>query len=115
MSTTPPGMASGANFTVVAAARRVGFGYPAVMDSSETSGAVERRYLEAQARLSAFARVERAAEMFAWSRGFIGRQIRAERGEMSPERLKWEVALRLYGGDDAARALIQRKLDRVSG
>ena len=85
------------------------------MDASGTSSAVERRYLEAQERLSACGRLARAAEMFAWSRGFIARQIRAEKGEMPPERLKWEVALRLYGGDDAARAIIQRKLDHVSG
>jgi hypothetical protein len=51
--------------------------------------------------------------MFVWARGLIGRQIRSERGAMTDDRLKWEVALRLYGFDPAARALIQRKLDRV--
>jgi hypothetical protein len=34
---------------------------------------------------------------------------------MSDERLKWEVALRLYGADATARGLIQRMIDHVSG
>jgi len=52
--------------------------------------------------------------MLAWARGLIGRQIQAEKGMMPGDRLKWEVAMRLYGGDATARAMIQRKLDRVS-
>lgn len=52
--------------------------------------------------------------MLLWARGLVARQIMAEKGMMSDDRLKWEVAMRLYGGDATARALIQRKLDRVS-
>lgn len=52
--------------------------------------------------------------MLLWARGFIARQVVAEEGVMSEERLKWKIAMRLYGGDATSRALIQRKLDRVS-
>jgi len=74
---------------------------------------IEQQFRDAQERLPPHARVARAAAMFVWARGLIGRQIRSERGVMTDDRLKWEVALRLYGFDPAARALIQRKLDRV--
>jgi hypothetical protein len=59
-------------------------------------------------------RVQRASELFAWSRGFVARQVVAEREALSNERLKWEVALRQYGADPAARAMIHRMLARAS-
>ena len=59
-------------------------------------------------------RVQRAGDFLAWARGFIARQILEERGPLSAERLKWEVALRQYGADPIARALIEGIRDRVS-
>jgi hypothetical protein len=38
----------------------------------------------------------------------------ARTGPLSDARLKWEIALRLYGSDAASRAMIQRMLDHVS-
>lgn len=73
------------------------------------------RFREAQDAWPAHVRVARAAEMFAWARGLIGREIVASRGPLSAERLKWETAMRLYGSDAASRILIQRMLDHVSG
>ena len=58
-------------------------------------------------------RIERAAELFAWSRGFVARQILAEHGPISEDRLKWEVALRQYGAEPGARSLIEGILARV--
>jgi hypothetical protein len=52
--------------------------------------------------------------MFAWARDLIGREIVARTGPLSDARLKWEIALRLYGSDAASRAMIQRMLDHVS-
>ena len=52
--------------------------------------------------------------MFHWTRELLARQIQAELGEMSAERLKWEVARRMYGVDPAAQTLIDRKLADVS-
>jgi len=59
-------------------------------------------------------RVQRAEDLLAWARGFIARQILEERGPLSPERLKWEVALRQYGADPIARSLIEGIRARVS-
>jgi len=84
------------------------------MHATTSSRSVDQRLREAQERLAPHARVARAAAMLLWARGFVARQIVAECGAMSDNRLKWEVAMRMYGGDATARALIQRKLDRVS-
>ena len=45
----------------------------------------------------------------------IARRIIAERGEMSEERLKREVALQLYGGDPTVCRMIESELADVSG
>ena len=75
----------------------------------------EARFLEAQDALPAHARVARAAAMFVWARGVIGREILARSGPLPAERLKWETAMRLYGSNATSRRLIQRMLDHVSG
>ncbi|MEI6257994.1 MAG: hypothetical protein WCQ77_15280 [Planctomycetota bacterium] len=75
----------------------------------------EARFREAQDALPAHARVARAAAMFVWARGVIGREILARSGPLPAERLKWETAMRLYGSNATSRMLIQRMLDHVSG
>lgn len=64
-------------------------------------------------------RIARGAAMFQWAREIIGRQILREaaaRGVvLSDEELKWRTALRVYGGEPAVVALIQRRLDELSG
>ena len=75
----------------------------------------EARFREAQDALPAHARVARAAAMFVWARGVIGRDILARSGPLPAERLKWETAMRLYGSNATSRMLIQRMLDHVSG
>ncbi len=52
--------------------------------------------------------------MFQWTREQISRQIVAKSGPVDEEKLKWLVALRLYGNEPAVRALIERKLNDVS-
>ena len=75
----------------------------------------EARFREAQDALPAHARLARAAAMFVWARGVIGREILARSGPLPAERLKWETAMRLYGSNATSRMLIQRMLDHVSG
>jgi len=75
---------------------------------------IENAYREVNDALSAHQRVARSAAMLGWAREAIGRQIVLEQGPMTPERLKWEIALRQYGGDPLARSLIQRMIDHVS-
>ena len=76
--------------------------------------AVEALYRERIARMTIAERVQRAAALFEWSRGFVARQVVAEIGALPGERLKWEVALRLYGADPRARSMIERMLSRAS-
>lgn len=76
---------------------------------------VEQHYQSRMASLSPKERVARCAAMLQWTRELLGRQVIAELGAMSDERLKWEVAKRMYGADPAARAMIDRKLADVSG
>jgi len=82
------------------------------MELSESD--LEARFRAVQDSLLPHVRVARAAAMFAWARDLIGRDIVARTGPVSDARLKWEIALRLYGADAASRALIQRMLDHVS-
>jgi len=71
---------------------------------------IEQRYQEAVDRLSAREKIARGLGMFDWARGWLARQIVAEQGAISAERLRWEVALRLYGHEPQARRLIERHL-----
>ncbi|MEQ8791931.1 MAG: hypothetical protein RIC55_37080 [Pirellulaceae bacterium] len=75
---------------------------------------IELHYRSQMEALSPKERVERCAAMLKWTRDMLARQITAERGPMSPERLKWEVARRLYAGDAQAVAMIDRILADVS-
>lgn len=60
-------------------------------------------------------RVQRAAELLAWAKAFVARQILAEQRPLSDEQLKWEVALRQYGADPRARSLIEGIRARTPG
>ncbi|MFQ5730760.1 MAG: hypothetical protein ACE5KM_02275 [Planctomycetaceae bacterium] len=85
----------------------------AVCGTSMITG-IEHEYRLRMDSLSPKERVARSVALFNWARELIGRQIVAERGPLSPERLKWEVALRQYGGDSVVRRMIERKLSDVS-
>ena len=75
---------------------------------------IDREYEARMDALSVKERVARSMTMLKWTRDMIARQIVAESGPMSDGRLKWEVALRLYGSDRITRDLIERKLADVS-
>lgn len=78
------------------------------------SSLVEQQYQARMDSLSPRDRVERCAAMLKWTRDLLGRRVIAELGAMSDERLKWEVAKRMYGADPAARSIIDRRLENVS-
>ncbi len=71
---------------------------------------IEQRYQEAVDRLSVREKIAQSFAMFDWARSWIARQIVEERGVMDTERLRWEVALRVYGDEPGARQLIERHL-----
>ena len=74
---------------------------------------MESKYQDRMDALTPKARVARAASMFHWAREAMARQILSDSGHMSPERLKWMVAMRQYGGDSTTCGLIQRALLNV--
>ena len=59
-------------------------------------------------------KMARSVAMTAWARQTMARQIRSEVGpDVSDERIKWLVAMKVYGSDPMTRDLVQRMLDRV--
>jgi hypothetical protein len=74
---------------------------------------IELKYRERIDALAPRERVARAASIFQWAREAIARQIVADSGPMSSERLKWLVALHQYGADSATRKMIERVLESV--
>jgi hypothetical protein len=78
------------------------------------SSIVEQQYRSRMDALSPQERLARCTAMLKWTRDLLARQVIAELGAMSDERLKWEVAKRMYGADPAARAIIDQRLDDVS-
>jgi hypothetical protein len=76
-------------------------------------GLMEMKYLDSMDALTPKERIARATSMFQWARETIARQILSDLGPMSPERLKWMVALRQYSADKMTLELIQRALANV--
>lgn len=75
---------------------------------------VEAEYQARMKALTGTERVARSMAMLKWTREMIARQIVAQEGPMSDERLQWKVALRLYAGDAAVCRLIESRLAYVS-
>lgn len=77
-----------------------------------TAEAAYQRAIDAMPPLEKMARVE---SFLRWTRNVIARKVRAELGnEISEERLKWEVALRMYQADPPIAQLIREQIARVS-
>ncbi len=74
----------------------------------------EAEYQSRMKTLTGRERVARSMAMLKWTREMIARQIIAQEGPMSDERLKWKVALRLYASDAAVCRLVESKLAHVS-
>ena len=64
---------------------------------------VETEYQKRIDSMPPYKKMERAVAMAAWARETLARQIRAEVGsEVSDERIKWLVAMRIYGSQPQA-------------
>lgn len=75
---------------------------------------VEAEYRSRMDALSPRERVERSMAMLKWARDLLARQVVSELGAVSEDRLKWEVALRLYRADPVCCRMIERELTDVS-
>jgi hypothetical protein len=71
---------------------------------------IEDEYRSRMQALTPLEKVARSMAMLKWTRDAIARQIQAERGPLSNEQLKWEVALRLYGNEPSIRRMIETQL-----
>ncbi|QDT70406.1 hypothetical protein MalM25_33540 [Planctomycetes bacterium MalM25] len=58
-------------------------------------------------------RLQRAAGMLDWARRIVASQVIQELGDLDPERLKLEVARRMYSESEQVRGWIEARLDRV--
>ena len=74
---------------------------------------VEQQYNSRMDALSPQERIARCAAMLKWTRDLLARQVTEELGPLSDERLKWEVARRMYGSESTAKAIIDQRLNDV--
>ena len=74
---------------------------------------VQKKYEQLIDAMPVHVKVARAAKMFQWSRDWIMRQVLAEKGPMSEERLRLEIALKMYGHEEPMRRLIEEALSHV--
>ena len=77
-------------------------------------GIVEQVYQQAVDAMTPAEKFARMHALLFWARDLYARQLREKLGDVSDERLKWEVALRQYGSDPRTRKLIEQKLRDVS-
>jgi hypothetical protein len=75
---------------------------------------VEQAYREAVDRMTPAEKIRRAGEMLRFARRVVATQLQKEKGELAPQQLRWEVALRLYGQSKQLHALIEEQLRHVS-
>ncbi len=81
--------------------------------SDDESISIEELYQQRIDAMSPAEKVARSAAMLVWTKEWIARQIVAEQGPVEPERLKWLVALRLYGNEPQVREWIEEKLSQT--
>jgi hypothetical protein len=84
------------------------------MNKIEAVSSIELKYRERMDALTPKERIARATSIFGWTREAIARQIVADLGPISSERLKWLVAMRQYGADRTIEKMIQKVLENVS-
>lgn len=71
---------------------------------------LEAEYRRRIAAMAPRERIARSMASLAWARAAIARQIMAGEGPVAEDRLRWLVALRLYGSDPRTVALIHRAM-----
>ena len=79
----------------------------------ESADSVESAYRALVAAMTPLERIARASAMTSWANAMVARQLLAERGPMSSERLRWEVARRRYASDPTTLRMIDRHLETM--
>ena len=76
---------------------------------------VEDAYQQAVDAMPAMEKLARVEAMLAWTRNLLARQVRAALGPaVSENRIRWEVALRMYESEPVVARLIREQIARVS-
>lgn len=78
-----------------------------------TTTAIDVEYRRRIAAMTPKERLARTAAMLAWTRQQMAAHIRKEQPGLSDERLRWEVALRMYESESEVVAMINRHLANV--
>lgn len=78
-----------------------------------SEGSVEATYRSLIAAMTPLERIARASAMTSWANATVARQLLAERGPMSSERLRWEVARRRYASNPTTLRMIDRHLETM--
>ena len=78
-----------------------------------SEGSIEATYRSLVAAMTPLERIASASAMTSWANAMVASRILAERGPMSSERLRWEVARRRYASDPAIVRMIDRHLETV--
>ncbi len=75
---------------------------------------VEDAYQQALDAMPGTQKMARVEAFLAWTRNLITRQVQATLGpSVSDERIRWEVALRMYESDPAVARLIREHMARI--
>lgn len=75
---------------------------------------VEDAYQQAMNAMPGTQKMARVEAFLAWTRNLIARQVRATLGpSVSDERIRWEVALRMYESDPVVSRLIREHMAHV--
>jgi hypothetical protein len=91
------------------------FGPRSEITGTNMTASIEACYDSRIDQLSGPEKLARVEAMLAWTRDCIARQIRSELGpSIGDERLRWEVALRMYGSDAGVSPWIRERLSHVS-
>ncbi|MBX3442996.1 MAG: hypothetical protein KF774_11380 [Planctomyces sp.] len=75
---------------------------------------VDDAYDRAVDAMTVAERIQRMVELTAWSREVLAQRIQEELGPLTPEQLKWQLLLRLYGDSPQLRPLIEEAISNLS-
>ena len=80
-----------------------------------TMSIVEDAYQRSLDEMTPTERMARVEGYLSWTRDLIARQVRRELGDdVADERIRWEVALRMYESNTQIAALIREQIARIS-
>ncbi len=85
-----------------------------IWSMSQSMSIAQAAYQRAIDEMPGHEKMARIEAMLSWTRNLIARKVQAELGNgLSEQRIRLEVALRMYQADPTTVRLIREQLDRV--